>query len=43
VEVEKRRQGVYDYKTAWDWALSQSREERAKRFKEVIRENQRGG
>jgi hypothetical protein len=43
VEVEKKRQGVYDYKTAWEWALSQSREERAKRFQEVRRENQRGG
>jgi hypothetical protein len=43
VEVEKRRQGVYDDKAAWEWALSQSREERAKRFQEVIRANQRGG
>jgi hypothetical protein len=27
VEVEKRRQGVYDYKTAWEWALAQSPED----------------
>ena len=43
VEVEKRRQGVYDYKTAWEWALAQSPEERAKRFQEVLRDHQRGG
>jgi hypothetical protein len=42
VEVEKRRRGVYDYEAAWEWALAQSQEERAKRFSEIVRENQRG-
>ena len=43
VEVEKRRQGRYDYKTAWEWALAQSQEERAKRFQAILRGNERGG
>jgi hypothetical protein len=42
VEVEKRRRGVYDYKAAWEWALAQSKEERTKRFSEIVRENQGG-
>jgi hypothetical protein len=42
VEVEKRRRGVYDYEAAWAWALAQSQEERAKRFSEMVRENQGG-
>jgi hypothetical protein len=33
VEVEKKRKGLYDYESAWKWALSMSREERAARFK----------
>ena|SRR2546425_8906222 len=43
VAVEQRRQGVYDYKTAWEWALAQSQEERAKRFQAILRDNERGG
>ena len=42
VEVEKRRRGVYDYDAAWEWALAQSKEERTKRFSEIVRENQHG-
>lgn len=30
VAVEKSRKGRYDYESAWNWALSHSREERAK-------------
>jgi hypothetical protein len=41
--VEKKRRGVYDYEAAWTWALAQSKEERAQRFKEIVRENQGGG
>jgi hypothetical protein len=33
VEVEKRRKGLYDYESAWNWALSLSAEERASKFK----------
>jgi hypothetical protein len=33
VEVEKARKGLYDYESAWKWALSFSREERAAKFK----------
>jgi hypothetical protein len=42
VEVEKRRRGVYDYEAAWAWALAQSPEERATRFREIVRESQGG-
>ncbi len=43
VEVEKKRKGVYDYEAAWAWALAQSKEERAQRFKEIVGKNQGGG
>ena len=35
VEVEKKRKGTYDYESAWKWALSLSKEERAAQFKEL--------
>jgi hypothetical protein len=35
VEVEKKRRGIYDYESAWQWALSLSKEERASQFKEL--------
>ena len=35
VEVEKKRKGIYDYESAWQWALSLSKEERAAQFKEL--------
>jgi hypothetical protein len=33
VAVEKKRKGLYDYESAWKWALSLSKEDRAARFK----------
>jgi hypothetical protein len=39
VEVEKGRKGLYDYETAWKWALSLSQEERAAKLKEIVRNN----
>jgi hypothetical protein len=39
VEVEKKRKGLYDYGSAWVWALSLSEGERAAKFKEVVRMN----
>ena len=36
VEVEKKRKGLYDYESAWQWALSLSKEERAAQFKGVL-------
>jgi len=38
VEVEKKRKGLYDYESAWKWALSMSKEERAAKFK-ALRES----
>lgn len=38
VEVEKGRKGLYDYESAWKWALSMSKEERATKFK-ALRES----
>jgi hypothetical protein len=39
VEVEKKRKGIYDYETAWNWALGLSEEERAAKFKEIVKNN----
>ena len=33
VAVESRRKGLYDYESAWKWALRMSAEERAAKFK----------
>lgn len=33
VEVEKKRKGLYDYESAWKWALAMSKDERAAKFK----------
>lgn len=33
VKVEKGRKGLYDYESAWKWALSMSKGERAAKFK----------
>jgi hypothetical protein len=41
VVVESARKGLYDYETAWKWALALSREERASRFAEIVRVNRR--
>jgi proline iminopeptidase len=35
VAVEKKRKGIYDYESAWQWALSLTKEERAAQFKEL--------
>ena len=41
VKVESGRRGLYDYETAWKWALSMSKDERASRFAEILRANPR--
>ena len=41
VKVESGRKGLYDYETAWKWALSMSKEERASRFAEIVKSNPR--
>ena len=41
VEVESRRTGLYDYATAWKWALSMSKAERAARFADIVKANPR--
>lgn len=38
VVVESRRKGIYDYDSAWKWALSLTAEERAARFKSLPRQ-----
>jgi hypothetical protein len=40
VAIEKQRKGIYDYESAWQWALTLKQEARAARLKEIIRENQ---
>ena len=40
VLVEKGRKGLYDYETAWNWALALSPPERATKFKELVSKNQ---
>jgi hypothetical protein len=41
VTVESGRRGLYDYETAWKWAMSISKEERASRFAEIVKANRR--
>jgi hypothetical protein len=41
VQVESGRRGVYDYESAWRWALSLSAAERASRFEAIVRANRR--
>ena len=41
VEFEKGLKGLYDYESAWNWALSLSREERAARFQEIRKANKK--
>ena len=41
VLVEIALRGVYDYESAWRWARSLTREQRAARFAEVLRMNRR--
>jgi len=42
VDVEQARRGVYDYRAAWEWALSLNEGQRAARFKGIATAN-RGG
>jgi hypothetical protein len=35
------RRGLYDYETAWKWAMSIGKEERASRFAEIVKANRR--
>jgi hypothetical protein len=37
VAVESKRKGIYDYESAWKWALAMSQEERAATFKALGR------
>ena len=39
VEVEKLRKGIYDYDSAWNWALSMSEQQRASKLKEIVANN----
>ena len=41
VTVESGRTGVYDYASAWRWALSLGKEQRASRFAEILKANGR--
>lgn len=43
VGVETARLGVYDYRSAWKWALSLNDGQRAARFKAIVSANQGGG
>ena len=39
VEVEKKRKGIYDYESAWNWALALSKDERAAKLREIVKSN----
>jgi hypothetical protein len=41
VSVESGRTGLYDYASAWRWALSLGKEQRASRFAEIVKANGR--
>ena len=41
VLIESRRTGLYDYDSAWKWALSLSKAERASRFAAIVSANRR--
>ena len=41
VTVESGRKGLYDYETAWKWARSIGKEERAARFAEIVKANRK--
>ncbi|MCI0660821.1 MAG: hypothetical protein L0220_07080 [Acidobacteria bacterium] len=41
VEIESKRKGIYDYETAWKWALSLSKEERTTKLKEIVQSNKK--
>ncbi len=39
VAVENKRKGIYDYESAWKWALSFSKKERSELFKSLLPES----
>jgi len=39
VKVESARKGLYDYESAWKWALAMTPAERAAKFQEIKRQN----
>ena len=41
VAIESDRRGLYDYETAWRWALSLSKDQRAQRFAAIVSANRR--
>ena len=41
VAFGKTLKGLYDYEAAWNWALAMSREERLRRFAEVLKINRK--
>jgi len=41
VTVESGRKGLYDYETAWKWALSIGKDERASRFADIVKANRK--
>lgn len=41
VRIENGRTGLYDYASAWKWALSISKDERASRFAAIVKTNRR--
>jgi len=41
VEIERKRKGIYDYDSAWKWALSLSKEARATKLKEIVENNKK--
>ena len=41
VKIESGRTGLYDYETAWKWALSMSKGQRASRLADIVKTNRR--
>jgi hypothetical protein len=41
VAIESDRRGLYDYETAWKWALSLDKDQRASRFAAIVNANRR--
>ena len=41
VKFESGLRGLYDYETAWKWALSLTKAERASRFADIVKANRR--
>jgi hypothetical protein len=41
VKIERGRKGIYDYDSAWKWALSMSKDARATKLKEIVQSNQK--